>query len=115
MTRLTLVTMMMEMRKRKKEIMKMTIQENVMNLEEEKQAKLKAEILHKEGVNQEVKSPRTPELNKDCRCWTPKTIGGREIPHFFNIILTNGVYCWVLATTLLIKQWNSCYNAFQMT
>ena len=59
---------MMEPRKRKKEIMKMTIQDKVINLEEEKQAELKAETLHKEGVNQEVKSPRTLELNKDCRC-----------------------------------------------
>merc|ERR1712240_622263 len=81
----------------------------------EKQAELKAETLHKEGVNQEVKNPRTLELNKVCRCWTPKIIGGQEIPHFFNIILTNGVYFWVPATTLLIKKWNSCYNAFQMT
>ena len=43
--------------------MMMTTQEKgqiMVNLEKEKQAEAEAEIFHKEGVNQEVKSPRTP-------------------------------------------------------
>ncbi len=61
MTMLMKVIMMVKMRKKNEEIMKMTTQEEgqiMINLEKEKQAEAGAEILHKGGVNQEVESPR---------------------------------------------------------